>query len=131
MNLVQLECLKNIKKNYIISKLDNTQNMAIQKYKKYYTLMTEQNNKLFDEFEKINNAFEINNNSRLTATKFHKIGLEVVDIVRFWERKLCAGMERGNNAVYSDKLADKFWKEVKNRFSQIDMVGVKSKKPIN
>lgn len=102
-------------------------NMAITKYKKYYTLMTEQNKKLFDNFEIINNDFEMNSSSRLNATKFHKVGLEVVDVVRFWERKLCSGMERGNNSVYSDKLADKFWTEVRSRFSQIDMVGVKTK----
>lgn len=101
--------------------------MAITKYKKYYTLMTEQNKKLFDEFEIVNNEYEMNNKSRITATKFHKIGLEVVDVVRFWERKLCSGMERGNNSVYSDKLADKFWNEIRTRFSQIDMVGVKTK----
>lgn len=89
--------------------------------------MTEQNKKLFDEFEIINNDFEMNSSSRLNATKFHKVGLEVVDIIRFWERKLCSGMERGNNSVYSDKLADKFWNEVRSRFSQIDMVGVKTK----
>ncbi|NCO12127.1 MAG: hypothetical protein COZ34_05270 [Candidatus Pacebacteria bacterium CG_4_10_14_3_um_filter_34_15] len=101
--------------------------MAITKYKKYYTLMTEQNKKLFDDFEIINNDFEMNSSSRLNTTKFHKVGLEVVDVVRFWERKLCSGMERGNNSVYSDKLADKFWTEVRSRFSQIDMVGVKTK----
>ncbi|MBP7740857.1 hypothetical protein KA089_01590 [Candidatus Woesebacteria bacterium] len=101
--------------------------MPVTKYKKYYTLMTEQNKQLFDDFEVLNNEFAMNQKSRLTATKFHKIGLEVVDIVRFWERKLCSGMERGNNSVYSDKLADKFWTEVRNRFTQIDMVGVKSK----
>lgn len=101
--------------------------MAIPKYKRYYTLMTDQNEKLFDEFEKLNTEFEINSKSRITATKFHKVGLEVLDVVRFWERKLCSGMERGNNSVYSDKLADKFWQEVRSRFSKIDMVGVKSK----
>jgi len=101
--------------------------MAVTKYKKYYELMTNQNEKLFDKFEEINNEFAMNPRSRLTATKFHKLGFEVVDIVRFWERKLCSGMERGNNSVYSDKLAEKFWSEVRKRFSQIDNVGVKTK----
>lgn len=89
--------------------------------------MTAQNTQLFDEFEAINNEFAINSKSRLIATKFHKTGLEVMDIIRFWERKLCSGMERGNNNIYSDKLADKFWNEVRKRFSHIDMVGLKSK----
>jgi hypothetical protein len=101
--------------------------MAATKYKKYYELMTNQNEKLFDNFEAINNEFAMNPRSRLTATKFHKLGFEVVDVVRFWERKLCSGMERGSNSVYSDKLAEKFWNEVRKRFSQIDNVGVKIK----
>lgn len=90
--------------------------------------MTEQNEKLFNEFEAIHDAFSINKKSRLAATKFHKKGLEVVDVIRFWERKLCSGMERGNNSVYSNKLAEKFWDEVRTRFSEIDMVGVKTTK---
>lgn len=101
--------------------------MAIPKYKKYYQLMTDQNEKLFDKFEEINNEFAVNSKSRLVATKFHKVGFEVVDIARFWERKLCSGMERGKNATYSDKLADKFWNEIRKRFTQIDLVGVKTK----
>jgi len=99
--------------------------MAIQKFKKFYTLMTDQNEDLFNKFEKIHNDYLID--KKANEEKFHKVGLDVVDTVRFWERKLCAGMERGNNAVYSDRLADKFWDEVRARFSHIDMVGVKSK----
>lgn len=99
--------------------------MATQKFKKYYTLMTDQNKDLFDKFEKIHNAYLINKEAN--EKEFHKVGLDVVDTIRFWERKLCSGMERGKNAVYSDKLADKFWNEVRTRFSHIDMVGLKSK----
>jgi len=87
--------------------------------------MTDQNEDLFNKFEKIHNDYLID--KKANEEKFHKVGLDVVDTVRFWERKLCAGMERGNNAVYSDRLADKFWDEVRARFSHIDMVGVKSK----
>jgi hypothetical protein len=97
--------------------------MATQKFKKYYSLMTEQNKDLFDQFEIIHSAYV--EDKKTNEKKFHKIGLDVVDIVRFWERKLCSGMERGNNAVYSDKLADKFWNEVRTRYSHIDMVGLK------
>ena len=87
--------------------------------------MCNQNTQLIESFDKIHAAHLINPQKH--ASEFHTVGLEVVDTVRFWERKLCAGMERGNNAVYSDKLADKFWSEVRTRFPQIDMVGVKSK----
>jgi hypothetical protein len=48
--------------------------------------------------------------------------------IRFWERKLCSGMEKGNNSVYSNKLADKFWNEVRAYFPNIDQVGLKIRK---
>lgn len=99
--------------------------MTALKYKKFYTLMTEQNTALFDTFQKIHDAYALD--PKKHSVQFNTVGTEVVDVVRFWERKLCAGMERGNNSVYSNKLADKFWNEVRTRFSQIDMVGVKSK----
>lgn len=98
--------------------------MAIPKFKKFYTLMTDQNEALFNSFEVIHNNYVLN--PKKNKEDFNNLGVQVVDIIRFWERKLCSGMERSNNAVYSDKLADKFWKEVRTRFSHIDMVGVKS-----
>lgn len=87
--------------------------------------MCEQNEQLFATFDKIHSEYIVN--PKKNEAQFHLVGLEVVDIIRFWERKLCSGMERSNNGVYSDKLADKFWNEVRSRFSHIDMVGVKSK----
>lgn len=87
--------------------------------------MTDQNEELFNKFEIIHNNYL--KDKKTYEKEFHKVGLDVVDVVRFWERKLCSGMERGNNGVYSDKLADKFWDEVRGRFSHIDMVGLKSK----
>lgn len=99
--------------------------MSATKYKKFYELMTEQNTELFDKFQDIHDKFASGDKS--VEAKFHELGLEVVDIMRFWERKLCSGMERGKNSVYSDKLADKFWGEIRKRFSHIDVVGVKSK----
>jgi hypothetical protein len=35
-------------------------------------------------------------------------------------------MERGNNALYSSKVSEKYWAEIKKRFSHIELVGVKS-----
>ena len=66
-------------------------------------------------------------NPKKFEKEFNSFGLDVVDTIRFWERKLCSGMEKSNNGVYSDKLADKFWEVVRERYSHIDMVGVKSK----
>lgn len=99
--------------------------MAIPKFKKFYTLMSEQNADQFAKFDKIHADYVMN--PKKYEKEFNTAGLDVVDIIRFWERKLCSGMERSNNGVYSDKLADKFWDEVRVRYSHIDMVGVKSK----
>ena len=87
--------------------------------------MSEQNADLFATFDNIHAEYILN--PEKMAKEFDVVGLEVIDTIRFWERKLCSGMERSNNSVYSDKLADKFWEEVRNRYSHIDMVGVKSK----
>ncbi len=87
--------------------------------------MSEQNADLFAKFDKIHAEYVLN--PKKNEKEFNTVGLDVVDTVRFWERKLCSGMERSNNGVYSDKLADKFWEVVRERYSHIDMVGVKSK----
>ncbi len=99
--------------------------MPAQKYKKYYQLMTEQNQALFDTFQIIHDGFV--KQSDTWSDKFHTVGLEIVDVMRFWERKLCAGMERGAHAQYSNRVAEKFWEEIKKRFSHIELVGVKKK----
>ena len=56
--------------------------------------------------------------------EYNERGREVVEIIREWERRLCGKMERGTNAVYSSKLAEKFWDEVRAFFPMIDYVGV-------
>lgn len=87
--------------------------------------MTEQNAKLFDTFQVIHDGFVTD--EATWSDKFHTVGRDVVDVMRFWERKLCSGMERGVNAQYSNRVAEKFWEEIKKRFSQIELVGVKKK----
>lgn len=87
--------------------------------------MSEQNAELFAKFDRIHSDYV--NNPKKNEKEFNLVGIDVVDTIRFWERKLCSGMERGNNGVYSDKLADKFWNEVRERYPHIDMVGIKSK----
>jgi len=99
--------------------------MSQTKYKRFYELMEEQNTALFDKFQKIHDEFAA---EKLKKTDdFHNIGREVMDIMRFWERKLCQGMERGNNGVYSQKVSEKFWAHIKIRFPEIDKVGLVKK----
>lgn len=96
--------------------------MAVPKFKKYYQLMVSQNQKMFDTFLATHNNFVMDQETY--ATQFHTEGRDVLDMIRFWERKLCSGMEKGNNSQYSSKLAEKFWEEVRKQYSHIDQVGV-------
>lgn len=94
------------------------------KFKQYFQQMVDQESELFSKFKVIHDGYV---EDRKTYSKdFHEVGKQVIEVIHTWEQKLCCGMERGKNAVYSDKLADKFWAEVKTLYSHIDLVGVKS-----
>lgn len=97
--------------------------MSTAKYQKYFQLMVEKNKKLFDDFQVVHNGFALN--PEKWEDRFHTNGREVLDVIRDWERRLCSGMERGNNAVYSNKLAEKFWGLVKEKLPLIEKVGLK------
>ena len=58
--------------------------------------------------------------------QFDEIGKQVMEIAHDYERQLCGGMERGKNAVYSAKLAEKYWEEIRKKFPLIVLVGVES-----
>lgn len=88
--------------------------------------MVEKNQALFKKFKLIHDT--VWKNPQKISEEFHTVGLEVTDTVRFWERKLCSGMERGKFAQYSQGLSEKFWQVVKKDFPLIDQVGVKTKK---
>lgn len=94
------------------------------KYKQYFREMVDANAQLFAEFQHIHDNYKLDRKS--WSQQFHAEGKKVVEVIREWEHKLCSGMERSNNAVYSSKLAEKFWSEVKQMFSHIELVGVKS-----
>ncbi len=92
------------------------------KYQKYFAEMMEKNEWLFGEFKKIHDAYMLN--PQQNEEQFNRLGKEVVDEIREWERKLCGYSEKGQYGVFSSGLADKFWKEVRTYFPKIDFVGV-------
>jgi len=94
------------------------------KHDRFYQLMSEKHAELFDAFDKIHETYLSNQSN---PDVFHTQGQKVVDCVRSWERRLCSGMERGQHAHYSQQLADKFWKKVRERYSLIDQVGLREK----
>lgn len=94
------------------------------KYKQYFQQMVDENQELFAKFQPIHDGYK--QDRKQWSKEFHSVGQEVVDVVHDWEQKLCSGMERGNNAVFSSKVSEKFWSEVKKLYSHIELVGVKS-----
>ena len=93
-----------------------------QKYLQYYDLMRQQNAKIFTQFQKIHDQYQIDKSN---SEEFHTQGTRVLDIIRDWERRLCSGMERGNFAGYSSKLSEKFWEKVKKDLPLVDEIGVR------
>lgn len=98
--------------------------LLMTKYKKYFQEMFDQNQELFVTFKEVHDGYQTDR--KHWSARFHTQGAPVVEVIREWERRLCSGMERGKNSVYSSKLAEKFWGEVKNYLPLIERVGVKS-----
>lgn len=98
--------------------------MPQAKYKEIYQKIKSQNQALFDQFRPIHDGYK--ENRKAFSQQFHSVGQELMDILRDAERRLCSSMERGQFALYSHKVSDKFWAEVKKDFSHIELVGVRS-----
>jgi hypothetical protein len=99
--------------------------MAKAKYSELYKNMVDSNKVLWFEFMKIHDEYQKDKNK---ADQFHKVGRDVLDIIRAYERRLCGPMERGVNSTYSKNVAEKFWDEVKKDLPLIGEVGVIRKK---
>jgi hypothetical protein len=99
--------------------------MAI-KYKAYFKDMIAQNEAVFGRFKGVHNLYQ--KDKKTHQAVFNDEGKVVVEIIRDWEKRLCGHMEKGNNAVYSARLAEKFWSEVRLMFPLIDFVGAEIKK---
>lgn len=96
------------------------------KYKQYYQDMMDKHAEVFSAFKVVHDRFALD--PETWAEKFHTQGREVLDIIRDYERRLCAGMERGKNATYSFALAEKFKAEIKKYLPKFELIGVRSKK---
>ena len=94
------------------------------KYRQYYIQMLDENQAVFVAFQEVHDGYQ--QDRKAWSQRFHTEGQVVVDIIRDWERRLCSGMERGQNSVYSARLAEKFWSEIKKQLPMIERVGVRS-----
>lgn len=93
------------------------------KYKEYYKEMIANNKELFDSFKEVHDNFVKNGDE--WKSMFNEVGKNVVEVIRDYERRLCASQESGMYGKYSSKLADKFWDQVRKEYPKIDFVGVK------
>lgn len=98
--------------------------MAQPKYKDIFNQMMTKHAQEFAAFKPVHDQFL--KDRKKHRPQFDKLGLPLVEVVRNYESQLCGAMERGNNAIYSAKLSEKFWAEVKKNFPYIELVGVKS-----
>jgi len=101
--------------------------MAKAKYLQFYNLMMEQKGDVFEAFKPIHDAFAASRDDKKAEAAFHAEGQKVVDVVRDWDRRLCAGMGRGTFSNYTQKLSETFWDRIRKDFALIDLVGVKRK----
>lgn len=97
--------------------------MAEAKYKKFYKLMREKEEKLFLEFEDAHRSYK--ENSKKNQLEFNRVGEKVVEVIRDWDRRLCSTMGKTMYGQYSQQVSEKFWDLARQEFDQIDMVGVK------
>jgi len=93
------------------------------KFKQYFNEMFEGNRDLFLRFKLLNDDFA--KDRKKYQNEFNEVGLQVMEIIRDYEGRLCGHMEKGSKAVFSGKLNDKFWAEIRAYFPYVDWVGVK------
>lgn len=93
------------------------------KYASLIREMYQQHQEMLVEFDKLHAKYAANQQKYQPA--FNVAGEKVVEMIRFYERQLCGKSERSGMGVYSSKLAEKFWAEIKKRYSMIDFVGAK------
>lgn len=94
------------------------------KYAKYYQQMWEVNSLILREFQDIHDQYRPNQRDTAVKKKFDQVGKLAREIMEQWDARLCQQMEKGKNSVFSSKVSEKFWIEVKKDFPLVDLVGV-------
>lgn len=94
------------------------------KYAKYYQEMWTQHQDLFMSFQDVHDNYRGDQRSKDKKNTFDIEGKKVRAICEEWDQRLCSQMEKGQNGVFSSKVSEKFWSEVKKDFPLIDLVGV-------
>ena len=98
--------------------------MSKTKSQQTYDLLKKNQVKTYTKFIKAHQDFSSNPDEN--RGEFNRIGRDFVSLVRAYERRLCGGMEKSNNSVYSAKVSEKYWQLIREEFPLIDQVGVVS-----
>lgn len=75
-------------------------------------------------FQDVHDAYKANQRDMNRKKDFDAVGKQARSIMEEWDARLCQQMEKGHNAVFSSKVSEKFWAEVKKDFPLVDLVGV-------
>lgn len=94
----------------------------MSKYRAAVQQMLEENKELFDEFKPIHDAYVVN--PAANQAKYNSIGTTVMDVIRDYERKLCAKMGAGQYSKFSMNLSEKFMEEIKAIYPKIMFIGI-------
>ncbi len=92
------------------------------KYQQYYQKMWESNKEILSGFMDVHDRFK--KDRKKYSGEFNQQGKQVRELMEDWDKRLCQQMEKGQNAVFSSKVSEKFWNEVKKDFPLIEFVGV-------
>ena len=94
----------------------------VAKYKQVFEEMVSKYEKEFDVFQILHDKYE--QDPKRWQTEYNKEGAKIMDIVHYYENKLCVHMENTHNASYSANLSEKFRGEIKRYLPKLDMIGV-------
>lgn len=92
------------------------------KYQRYFQEMMDQHKELFASFKVLHDQYQ--QNQEKYQHTYNEQGAKVVEIIRDYEKMLCAHSESGQYGKFANTLADKFWQAVRGYYPMIDFVGV-------
>lgn len=93
------------------------------KYKKQIEEMLEIHKTVFDSFRKLHDNYVTD--PKKWQEQYNEEGKDIMVLLRRWENNLCSKSESSRYGKFSNKLAEKFWEEIRLHFPKIDAVGIK------
>lgn len=93
------------------------------KYKQLIQELYQEHETEMSKFQEIHDKYM--NDQKKWQDEFNEQGAKIMDLLHSYEKQLCGKSERSGMGMYSSKLAEKYWDELKKKLPMIDFVGVK------